>query len=55
LKKKGVAFVVCENTLMNRNISKVEFPQNIVEYIPAGIAEIVEKQEKGWKYIKGGF
>lgn len=26
-----------------------------VEYVPVGIAEIVEKQEQGWSYIKGGF
>jgi intracellular sulfur oxidation DsrE/DsrF family protein len=26
-----------------------------VEYIPVGIAEIVEKQEQGWSYVKGGF
>jgi intracellular sulfur oxidation DsrE/DsrF family protein len=26
-----------------------------VEYVPVGIVEIVEKQEQGWTYIKGGF
>lgn len=55
LKNKGVRFVVCENTLKNRKINKDVFPEDIVEYIPAGIAEIVEKQEQGWSYIKGGF
>jgi intracellular sulfur oxidation DsrE/DsrF family protein len=46
--------VVCENTLKNRNISKDLLIPN-VEFVPAGIAEIVEKQEEGWSYIKGGF
>jgi len=55
LKNKGVRFVVCENTLKNRKISKDVFVSELVEYIPAGIAEIVEKQEQGWSYIKGGF
>lgn len=55
LKSKGVRFVVCENTLKNRKISKDVFLPELVEYIPAGIAEIVEKQEQGWSYIKGGF
>ena len=55
LKSKGVKFVVCENTLKNRKISKDAFPEVLVEYIPAGIAEIVEKQEQGWSYIKGGY
>lgn len=55
LKNKGVRFVVCENTLKNRKISKDVFDAELVEYVPAGIAEIVEKQEQGWNYIKGGF
>jgi intracellular sulfur oxidation DsrE/DsrF family protein len=54
LHAKGVRFVVCENTLKNRNISKESF-DTWIEYVPAGIAEIVEKQELGWSYIKGGF
>lgn len=55
LKAKGVNFVVCENTLKNRKISKDAFPEILVGFVPAGIAEIVEKQEEGWSYIKGGY
>jgi intracellular sulfur oxidation DsrE/DsrF family protein len=55
LHAKGVKFVICENTLKNRKISKDLFIQEIVDYVQAGIAEIVEKQEQGWSYIKGGF
>ena len=55
LKSKGVNFVVCENTLKNRKISKDAFPEVLVGFVPAGIAEIVEKQEEGWSYIRGGF
>ena len=51
----GVKFLICENTLKNRKISKDVFMKEITEYTPAGIAEIVEKQEQGWSYIKGGF
>lgn len=51
---KGVKFVVCENTLRQRKISKDEIMQG-VGFVPAGIAEIVERQEQGWSYIKGGF
>jgi uncharacterized protein len=54
LKAKGVTFLVCENTMTQRKITKEEL---ILEagIVPAGIAEIVEKQEQGWSYIKGGF
>jgi intracellular sulfur oxidation DsrE/DsrF family protein len=55
LHNKGVRFVICENTLKNRKINKDLFDPLLVEYVPAGIAEIVEKQEQGWSYIKGGF
>ena len=54
LHAKGVRFVVCENTMTTRKITKEQFIPE-VEYVAAGIAEIVEKQEQGWSYIKGGF
>ncbi|MET0759762.1 MAG: DsrE family protein, partial [Flavobacterium sp.] len=54
LHAKGVRFVVCENTMKNRKITKEQLIPE-AEYVPAGIAEIVEKQEQGWSYIKGGF
>ena len=40
------------DAIINELIDKI-IPN--VEYVPAGIAEIVEKQEEGWSYIKGGF
>ena len=54
LKKVGVRFVVCQNTMNQRNIKEDELIEE-AEIVPAGIAEIVEKQEQGWSYIKGGF
>lgn len=54
LKKKGVQFVACQNTMTLRNI-KLEELLSETGIVPAGIAEIVEKQEEGWSYIKGGF
>lgn len=53
-KSMGVTFLVCENTLRERNIPK----ENIIPeagYVPMGIGEIILKQEQGWTYIKGGF
>ncbi len=54
LKKKGVKFVACQNTMTQRSI-KAEDLLPEAEIVPAGIAEIVERQEEGWSYIKGGF
>ena len=54
LRAKGVRFLVCENTMKSQKVSKDQIISE-VEYVPVGIAEIVEKQEQGWTYIKGGF
>jgi intracellular sulfur oxidation DsrE/DsrF family protein len=54
LRAKGVRFLVCENTLKSQKVTKDQLITE-VEYVPVGIAEIVEKQEQGWSYIKGGF
>lgn len=51
---KNVRFVACENTLKAKNIGKSQLMLNL-EYVVMGIAEIVEKQEQGWSYIKAGF
>ena len=54
LKKRGVQFSSCENTLKSQ---KLEKSQIIAEsgFVPVGLAEIVERQEDGWSYIKAGF
>ena len=54
LNTKGVKFVVCQNTMNRLKITKDQLLP-FATVVPAGIAEIVEKQEKGWSYIKGGF
>lgn len=52
--KKGVKFVVCRNTMMQRNISEQQILSNVA-IVPMGIGEIVQKQEQGWSYLKAGF
>lgn len=53
LHKRGVDFVACENTLRERKIKKEELIQEC-RTVPAGVVEIVLKQDKGWAYIKAG-
>lgn len=53
-KKKGVAFVACENSLRGRNIPKeAVIPES--GFVPMGVGEVVMKQEQGWSYLKAGF
>jgi uncharacterized protein len=54
LKAKGVIFVACENTLRERKIDKSEIVPE-AGFVPAGIIEVVDKQTKGWAYLKAGF
>jgi uncharacterized protein len=54
LKAKGVVFMACENTLRERKIEKSEIVPE-AGFVPAGIIEVVDKQTKGWAYIKAGF
>jgi intracellular sulfur oxidation DsrE/DsrF family protein len=54
LRGMGIQFMVCENTMREKNISREAILPNL-EYVMMGLAEIVLKQEQGWSYIKAGF
>ncbi len=54
LRKAGIKFVACENTMNRRKISADKLIDGI-SFVKAGIPEIVLKQEAGWSYIVGGF
>lgn len=53
LSKRGVVFNACEFSIKERQVDRTKI---ITEsgFVPAGIIEIVSKQEKGWSYIKAG-
>ncbi len=53
LKGKGIDFVVCENTLREKKVTKEEIIPEAA-FVKAGIIEIVKKQEEGWSYIRAG-
>jgi len=53
-KKMGIIFIACENTMMERKISKESIIAEAA-FVRMGIGEIVRKQEQGWSYIKVGF
>ena len=54
LKAKGVVFAACENTLRERKIDKSEIVSEAI-FVPAGILEVVMKQEQKYSYIKASF
>lgn len=49
-----VDFVACEFTMQQKNIKREQLLDEC-RTVPGGILEIVDKQEKGWSYIKAGY
>jgi intracellular sulfur oxidation DsrE/DsrF family protein len=46
-----VEFIACQNTMKTYHISKKELIEG-VEVVTAGIVELIERQKKGWTYIR---
>ncbi|APW48015.1 DsrE family protein [Rhodoferax antarcticus] len=51
LKNRGVKFEVCEITLINRNLKKEQFIQE-VDFTPSGVVRLTKLQLAGYAYIK---
>ncbi|MGR3809406.1 DsrE family protein [Jiulongibacter sp. NS-SX5] len=54
LQKRGVTFAVCRNTMKRKGVEENQIITG-AHFVPVGIAEIVEKQESGFAYIKAGY
>ncbi len=48
---KGVAVVACENTMRNLKINREDMLPEI-GYVPAGVVEIMLRQQQGYAYIR---
>jgi len=53
LKARGIDFVACENTMRERKIKREELVGEC-RTVPAGVVEVVLKQDMGWNYIRVG-
>lgn len=51
--KSGVKFVACQNAMRFQHVEAKDLLPGVGQ-VPAGIIEVVLKQEQGWAYIKGG-
>ena len=49
--KSGVKVVGCENTMKAFKLDKAEM-RSTIGYVPAGVTELMKKQEEGWPYIR---
>ena len=49
----GVEFLACENTMKRKGAKKSDL-RGFAGTVPAGLVEIIDKQAKGWAYLKIG-
>lgn len=49
--QQGIQIVACENTLKAQQLSHAEMLPDI-GYVPAGVVELMKKQQQGFAYIR---
>ena len=47
----GVRIEACENTMRGQRLDKADMLAGI-GYVPAGVVEIMQKQQQGWAYLR---
>jgi intracellular sulfur oxidation DsrE/DsrF family protein len=47
----GVRVSACENTMHGQKLEKKDMLEGI-GYVPAGVVEIMQKQQQGWAYLR---
>jgi intracellular sulfur oxidation DsrE/DsrF family protein len=47
----GLNIVACENTMANQKVTKAEILPG-VNYVGAGVVEIMRRQQQGWSYLR---
>lgn len=48
---RGVTVTACENTLRGRGLDRSTLAEGVIT-VPAGIGELVRKQQAGWAYVR---
>lgn len=49
--KNGVKIVACQNTMRGQKLTPADMNADI-GYVPAGVVELMAKQQAGWSYIR---
>jgi intracellular sulfur oxidation DsrE/DsrF family protein len=47
----GVKVIACENTMRGQKLTRADM-LNGIGYVPAGVIELMSRQEQGWAYIR---
>lgn len=49
--KSGVNVSACQNTMRGQKLTKADMLEGIA-YVPAGVVEIMQRQQQGWAYLR---
>ena len=49
--KSGISIVACENTMTAQKINKADM-HDAISYVPAGVIQLMKRQQQGWAYIR---
>ena len=49
--QSGIQVVACENTMQTQKLTKADM-QSGIAYVPAGVVQIMKRQDEGWAYIR---
>ena len=49
--KAGVAINACENTMRAQKLTHADMNPSVT-YVPAGVVEIIKRQQDGWAYVR---
>ena len=49
--RNGVAVQACENTMRNQTLVRADMHPNVT-YVPAGVVQIIQRQQQGWAYLR---
>jgi intracellular sulfur oxidation DsrE/DsrF family protein len=47
----GTKVIACENTMANQKVTRDQILPGVT-YVPAGVVEIMKRQQEGWAYIR---
>lgn len=47
----GVKIVACENTMKGQSLTRADM-LNRIGFVPAGVVEIMQRQQQGWAYLR---
>ena len=47
----GVKVIACENTMKGQKLTRADM-LNGIGYVPAGVVELMSRQQQGWAYIR---